>query len=92
MGEVKAQSIGTNIATSLVNMGAQHLLQSSVQQMGSSVVAGNIQLASLVHSKGNCIAHINNALSYLAHHDDSAVRQLLGGSNINYAGRSSNGT
>ena len=92
MGEVKAQSIGTNIATSLVNMAAQNLLQSSVQQMGSSVVAGNIQLASLVNCKGNSIANVDNALGNLTHHDDSAVRQLFGGGNIDNTGRSSNGT
>ena len=56
------------------------------------MVTSNIQLASLVHSKSNCIAYVNNAFSYLAYHNDSAVGQLLGGSNIDYAGRTSYGT
>ena len=91
MGEVKAQSIGTNIATCLVNMAAQHLLQSSVQQMGCSVVAGNIQLAGLVHCKGHSVAYIDHALGNLANHDDSTVRQLLGSGNIDDAGGAGNG-
>ena len=58
--------------------------------MGSSVVAGNIQLASLVHNKGNRVAYVDNALSNLAHHNNSAVGQLLSSGNIDYAGGTGN--
>ena len=92
VGEVKAQTVRTNIAAGLVNMGTQNLFQSSMQQMGCGMVTRDIHLACLVYSKGNSVAYSNSAFGYGTDHNNSAVRQLFGNIYSDNAGRSGNST
>ena len=92
VGEVKTQTVRTNIAAGLVNMGTQNLFQSSMQQMGCGMVTSDIHLACLVYSKGNSVTYSNSAFGYGTDHNNSAVRQLFGNIYSDNAGRSGNST
>ena len=90
--EVKTQTVGTNIGTSLVYMTTENLFQSSMEQVGCSVVTSDVVFTSILYSEGYFFTNIYNAFYNITNHDGSAVRQFFGYGYFDYAGRSSNGT
>ena len=60
MAEVKAQTLAVHIGACLFHMGAKHLPERLVEQMGSTVVFTGITPLHLVHSKGGNISHLEH--------------------------------
>ncbi len=61
VSKVKAQAIGGYQRACLMHVVAQHLLKSSVQQVGGSVVATDKLAAAIVHLGGDDVAHTHEA-------------------------------
>ena len=61
VGEVEVGDLGVLIGASLMDMVAQHLTQSSLQQVGSGMVAGNGHAVLFVHAGGQMVAHLDDA-------------------------------
>ena len=77
VGEVEVGDLGVLIGAGLMDMVAQHLAQSSLQQVGSGMVAGNGHAVLLVHAGGQMVAHLDDAALQRAGVDVVALGGLL---------------
>ena len=92
MGEIKAGPLGVDQASLLLYVGAQHLAQRLVHQMGGRVVAHGSGAGHRVHMRGDGVANLDRARSQQPVVSEDIGLDFLGVSDFEHGGFGKNGT